>query len=175
MVDTISVSGNKKPIQVEIFPQRVLMPDTAERLLNVIDKVPGVIRMVIQGPSLPNRVMCGPGTGSPVNHPDRRIINVSGHAFELNIRLGRLQVEIEDRSVKEKLRQAAAEVLPFPFEYREGFFIRTKATLTDYAKYGFKSRTDESINLDDKRLLGLTDPKAKNKDRICMLEPTKEY
>jgi methyl-coenzyme M reductase subunit D len=174
MVDTNSVSGNKKPIQVEIFPQRVLMPDTAEKLLNVIDKVPGVIRMVIQGPSLPNRVMCGPGAGTPVNHPDRRIINVSGHAFELNIRLGRLQIEIEDRSVKEKLRQAATEVLPFPFEFREGFFIRTKATLTDYAKYGFKSKTDESINLDDERLLGLTDPKANAKDRICMLEPTEE-
>ncbi|MBW6517146.1 MAG: methyl-coenzyme M reductase operon protein D [ANME-2 cluster archaeon] len=174
MVDTNSVSGKKKPIQVEIFPQRVLMPDTAEQLLNVIDKVPGVIRMVIQGPSLPNRVMCGPGAGTPVNHPDRRLINVSGHAFELNIRLGRVQVEIEDRSVKEKLRQVVAEVLPFPFEYREGFFIRTKATLTDYAKYGFRSRIDESINLDDERLLGLTDPKAKNKDRICMVGTTEE-
>ncbi|MDF1556597.1 MAG: methyl-coenzyme M reductase operon protein D [ANME-2 cluster archaeon] len=174
MVDTNSVSGKKKPIQVEIFPQRVLMPDTAEQLLNVIDKVPGVIRMVIQGPSLPNRVTCGPGAGTPVNHPDRRVINVSGHAFELNIRLGRVQVEIEDRSVKEKLRQVVEEVLPFPFEYREGFFIRRKATLTDYAKYGFKSKTDESINLDDERLLGLIDPKANAKDRICMLEPTEE-
>lgn len=167
-------SDMKKPIQVEIFPQRVLMPDTAERLLNAIDKIPGVIRIVINGPSLPVRVTCGPGTGTAVNHPDRRIINVSGHAFELNIRVGRIQVELEDRSVKEKIRTMAEDVLPFPFEYREGYFLKRKATLTDYAKYGFKSKEDESINLEDKRLLGLIDPKAKPKDRICMLESKPE-
>jgi methyl-coenzyme M reductase subunit D len=75
----------KKPIQVEIFPQQMLMPHTAEKLLNGIDKVPGVICMLIQGPSLLMRVLCGPGTGAPVDHPDRRIINVSGHVFELNV------------------------------------------------------------------------------------------
>ena len=169
-----NASVTRKPIQVEIFPQKVLMPDTAEQLLNGIDKVPGVIRMLIQGLSLPRQVSWGPGTGTPVNHPDRRIINVSGQAFELNIRVGRIQVEIEDRSVKEKIRKVADENLPFPFEFREGFFIRRKATLVDYAKYGFKSKEDESINLDDERLLGLVDPKANPKDRICMLESEDE-
>ncbi len=169
-----NASVTKKPIQVEIFPQQMLMPHTAEKLLNGIDKVPGVIRMLIQGPSLPMRVSCGPGTGAPVDHPDRRIINVSGHAFELNVRVGRIQVEIEDRSVKDKIRDVAKENLPFPFEFREGFFIRRKATLVDYAKYGFKSREDESINLDDERLLGLVDPKADPKERICILESKDE-
>jgi methyl-coenzyme M reductase subunit D len=169
-----NASVTRKPIQVEIFPQKVLMPDTAEQLLNGIDKVPGVIRILIQGLSLPRQVSWGPGTGTPVNHPDRRIINVSGQAFELNIRVGRIQIEIEDRSVKEKIRKVAEENLPFPFEFREGFFIRRKATLVDYAKYGFKSKEDESINLDDERLLGLVDPKANPKDRICMLESEDE-
>jgi methyl-coenzyme M reductase subunit D len=169
-----NASVTRKPIQVEIFPQKVLMPDTAEQLLNGIDKVPGVIRILIQGLSLPRQVSWGPGTGTPVNHPDRRIINVSGQAFELNIRVGRIQIEIEDRSVKEKIRKVAEENLPFPFEFREGFFIRRKATLVDYAKYGFKSKEDESVNLDDERLLGLVDPKANPKDRICMLESEDE-
>jgi len=169
-----NASVTRKPIQVEIFPQKVLMPDTAEQLLNGIDKVPGVIRILIQGLSLPRQVTWGPGTGTPVNHPDRRIINVSGQAFELNIRVGRIQVEIEDRSVKENIRKVAEDNLPFPFEFREGFFIRRKATLVDYAKYGFKSKEDESINLDDERLLGLVDPKADPKDRICMLESEDE-
>ncbi|NOR16975.1 methyl-coenzyme M reductase operon protein D [candidate division WOR-3 bacterium] len=169
-----NASVTKKPIQVEIFPQKMLMPDTAEQLLNGIDKVPGVIRILIQGPSLPIQVTWGPGTGAPVNHPDRRIINVSGHAFELNIRVGRIQVEIEDRSVKENIRKVAEENLPFPFEFKEGFFIRRKATLVDYAKYGFKSKEDESINLEDKRLLGLVDPKADPKERICILESEDE-
>ncbi|KAF5420098.1 MAG: methyl-coenzyme M reductase subunit D [Candidatus Methanocomedens sp.] len=169
-----NASVTRKPIQVEIFPQKVLMPDTAEQLLNGIDKVPGVIRILIQGLSLPRQVTWGPGTGTPVNHPDRRIINVAGQAFELNIRVGRIQVEIEDRSVKDKIRKVAEDNLPFPFEFREGFFIRRKATLVDYAKYGFKSKEDESINLDDERLLGLVDPKANPKDRICMLESEDE-
>jgi methyl-coenzyme M reductase subunit D len=129
---------------------------------------------LIQGLSLPRQVTWGPGTGTPVNHPDRRVINVSGQAFELNIRVGRIQVEIEDRSVKDKIRKVAEDNLPFPFEFREGFFIRRKATLVDYAKYGFKSKEDESINLDDERLLGLVDPKADPKDRICMLESEDE-
>jgi methyl-coenzyme M reductase subunit D len=169
-----NASVTRKPIQVEIFPQQMLMPDTAEQLLNGIDKVPGVIRILIQGLSLPRQVTWGPGTGTPVNHPDRRVINVSGQAFELNIRVGRIQVEIEDRSVKDKIRKVAEDNLPFPFEFREGFFIRRKATLVDYAKYGFKSKEDESINLDDERLLGLVDPKADPKDRICMLESEDE-
>jgi methyl-coenzyme M reductase subunit D len=169
-----NASVTRKPIQVEIFPQQMLMPDTAEQLLNGIDKVPGVIRILIQGLSLPRQVTWGPGTGTPVNHPDRRVINVSGQAFELNIRVGRIQVEIEDRSVKDKIRKVAEDNLPFPFEFREGFFIRRKATLVDYAKYGFKSKEDESINLDDERLLGLVDPKANPKDRICMLESEDE-
>jgi methyl-coenzyme M reductase subunit D len=169
-----NASVTRKPIQVEIFPQQMLMPDTAEQLLNGIDKVPGVIRILIQGLSLPRQVTWGPGTGTPVNHPDRRVINVSGQAFELNIRVGRIQVEIEDRSVKDKIRKVAEDNLPFPFEFREGFSIRRKATLVDYAKYGFKSKEDESINLDDERLLGLVDPKADPKDRICMLESEDE-
>jgi methyl-coenzyme M reductase subunit D len=169
-----NASVTRKPIQVEIFPQQMLMPDTAEQLLNGIDKVPGVIRILIQGLSLLRQVIWGPGTGTPVNHPDRRVINVSGQAFELNIRVGRIQVEIEDRSVKDKIRKVAEDNLPFPFEFREGFFIRRKATLVDYAKYGFKSKEDESINLDDERLLGLVDPKADPKDRICMLESEDE-
>jgi methyl-coenzyme M reductase subunit D len=169
-----NASVTRKPIQVEIFPQQMLMPDTAEQLLNGIDKVPGVIRILIQGLSLPRQVTWGPGTGTPVNHPDRRVINVSGQVFELNIRVGRIQVEIEDRSVKDKIRKVAEDNLPFPFEFREGFFIRRKATLVDYAKYGFKSKEDESINLDDERLLGLVDPKADPKDRICMLESEDE-
>jgi methyl-coenzyme M reductase subunit D len=174
MVKTAYTSRKKKPIQIEIFPQRVLMPDTAERLLNAIDKTPGVIRMTISGPSLPMRVCCGSGKFTPVNHPDRRIINVSDQAFELNVRVGRIRIEVEDRNVKEEINKAAKEALPFPFEFREGHFIKTKATLTDYAKYGFKSRIDESINLEDERLLGLIDPKANPKDRICILESKAE-
>ncbi len=166
MVET----ATSKPIQVDIFPRRLLQPETAERVLNAIDKVPGVIRILIHGKNLPMKVTCGPGTGTDVDHPDRRIIQVGDQAFELTVIVGRIVVEIEDRTVKERLRKAVEEVLPFPFEFREGFFIKRRPTLVDYAKYGFKSRTDETINLEDERLLGMTDPKAKDKDKICIIK-----
>ena len=69
----------------------------------------------------------------------------------------------------EELRKACERALPFPFEMKRGYFIKTKPTLTDYGKYGFKSRTDETINLEDERMLGLVDPHAKLETNICMV------
>jgi methyl-coenzyme M reductase subunit D len=46
--------------------------------------------------------------------------------------------------------------------------------LTDYGKYGFKSKTDESINLEDERILGLIDPHAKPENNLCVINPEGE-
>jgi methyl-coenzyme M reductase subunit D len=167
MVKTASVTG--KPIQIKIFPQRLLQPGTAEKLLNEIDKVNGVIRMLIGGKNLPRKVTCGPGTGTDVNHPNMEIIHVGDCAFELHIMVGDVIVELEDESSKEELRNACERALPFSFEFKQGFFIKKKATLTDYGKYGFKSKDDESINLEDERMLGLIDPHAKAENNLCVV------
>lgn len=167
MVKTASLD---KPLQVEIFPHRLLQPSTAEKLLNEIDKVEGVTRMLLQGQNLPLKVTCGPGTGEDVNHPDRRVIQVGGQAFELTVMVGRIRVEVEREEAKENIRKACERALPFPFEFREGYFLKRKPTLVDYAKYGFKSRTDERINLEDPRLLGMVDPKVKPEGKVCVLK-----
>ncbi len=172
MVKTASVTG--KPIQIKIFPQRLLQPATAERLLNEIDHVNGVIRMLIGGKNLPRKVTCGPGTGTDVNHPNMEIIHVGDCAFELHVMVGEVIVELEDESTKEELRNACERTLPFSFEFKQGFFIKKKATLTDYGKYGFKSKTDESINLEDERILGLIDPHAKAANNLCVINPEEE-
>jgi methyl-coenzyme M reductase subunit D len=168
MVKTASVTD--KPIQVKVFPQRLLLPQTAEKVLNEIDQVKGVIRMLINGKNLPRKVTCGPGTGSDVNHPDRKIIYVGGCAFELHIIVGEIVVEVEDESAVEGLKNACERALPFPFEFKRGHFIKRKPTLTDYGKYGFKSRTDERINLEDERMLGLIDPHAKAETNLCIVK-----
>src|SRR3989304_2761836 len=168
MVKTASVTD--KPIQVKVFPQRLLLPQTAEKVLNEIDQVKGVIRMLINGKNLPRKVTCGPGTGSDVNHPDRKIIYVGGCAFELHIVVGEIVVEVEDESAVEGLKNACERALPFPFEFKRGHFIKRKPTLTDYGKYGFKSRTDERINLEDERMLGLIDPHAKAETNLCIVK-----
>jgi len=167
MVKTASVTG--KPIQIKVFPQRLLQPETAEKVLNEIDQVKGVIRMLLGGKNLPRKVTCGPGTGADVNHPDRQIINVGDQAFELHIIVGEIIVEVEDECSMENLKKACERALPYPFEFKRGHFIKRKPTLTDYGKYGFKSKYDESINLEDERLLGLMDPHAKAENNLCVI------
>ena len=167
MARTASVTD--KPIQLKVFPHRLLQPETAEKLLNGIDQVNGVIRMLISGKNLPRKVTCGPGTGSDVNHPDRVIIHVGGCAFELHIIVGEIFVEVMDETVIEGIRNACERALPFPFEIKRGHFIKRKPTLTDYGKYGFKSRIDERINLEDDRILGLVDPHAKLETNLCIV------
>jgi methyl-coenzyme M reductase subunit D len=158
-----------KPIQLRIFPARLLQPETAERVLNEIDQVKGVVRMLINGKNLPRKVTCGPGTGSDVNHPERKIIHVGDCALELHIIVGEILVEVEEERAVEDVRKACERVFPFSFEFKRGNFIKRKPTLTDYAKYGFKSRSDERINLEDERLIGLTDPHARNEENVCII------
>ncbi len=168
MVKTASVTD--KHIQIKVFPQRLLQPETAEKVLNEIDQVEGVIRMLLNGKNLPRKVTCGPGTGADVNHPDRRIIYVGGCAFELHIVVGEIIVEVEDESACERVRNACERALPFSFEFKRGHFIKRKPTLTDYGKYGFKSKSDETINLEDERILGLTDPHGKLETNLCVVK-----
>ncbi len=168
MVKTASVTD--KPIQIRVFPHRLLLPGTAEKVLNEIDQVKGVIRMLINGKNLPRKVTCGPGTGADVNHPDRRIIYVGGCAFELHVIVGEIIVEVEDECAMEELRKACERALPYAFDFKRGYFIKRKPTLTDYGRYGFKSKYDESINLDDERLLGMVDPHAKMETNLCLVK-----
>jgi len=167
MVRTANSTGKLK--QIKIFPQRLLLPETAEKLLNELDSVKGVVRMLISGKNLPRKITCGPGTGKDVNHPDRIIIHVSGCAFELHVIVGEVLVEVEDESSVEEIRKACERALPFSFELKRGYFIKTKATLSDYGKYGFKSKYDETINLEDERVLGMVDPHAKLETNLCMV------
>ncbi len=173
MVKTASVTD--KPIQVRVFPQRLLQPETAEKVLNEIDQVKGVMRMLINGKNLPRKVICGPGTGADVNHPDRVVIHVGDCALELHIIVGEILVEVENESSLEGVKKACERALPFSFEFKRGHFIKRRPTLTDYGKYGFKSKTDERINLEDERLLGLIDPHAKADTHLCVIKTEEKF
>ena len=163
-----------KPIQVRLYPKRLLQPKTAERVLNEIDQVKGVIRMLINGKNLPRKVTSGPGTGAPVNHPDRKVIHVGDCALELHIIVGEILVEVENEDAVENVKIACERSLPFSFEFKRGHYIKRKPTLTDYGKYGFRSKSDERINLEDERILGLMDPHAKKESNLCIIEPKKK-
>lgn len=159
-----SASNNENSIQIEIFPSRILSPETAQKLIAEIYKVDGVIRVMVQGNRLPDKVSAGPGTGEKVEHPLRKPIQIGDQVIELKICVGRIRVELSNAEAKEQIREVCEKLLPFPFEFREGHFFRRKPTVTDYAKLGPEA---------DSRLLGMVDPKAKT-DQLIFIEKQEE-
>ena len=146
-------------IQVEIIPSRFLLPATAQKLLNEIYGNGGIIRITIHGPNLPRSVPYGPGRGSPIDENRDLLIEVGGQAFELSVKVGRIRLELESEKYFEGLKAACERALPISFQIRRGKFFHTRQTITDYAKYG---------KVEDTRILGLIDPKAKQ-DRLAIL------
>lgn len=159
-----SASNTEDSIQIEIFPSRILSPETAQKLMTEIYKVDGVIRVMVQGNRLPDKVSAGPGTGEKVEHPLRKPIQIGDQVIELKICVGRIRVELSNAEAKEQIREVCEKLLPFPFEFREGHFLRKKPTVTDYAKLGPEA---------DPRLLGMVDPKARG-DQLIFIEKQKE-
>jgi methyl-coenzyme M reductase subunit D len=152
-------ASDTESIQVEITPSRYLMPATAQRLLNEIYGNGGIVRITIHGPNLPRSVPYGPGRGAPIVENRDLLIEVGGQAFELRVKLGRIRLELENESFLPGLKAACERALPFSFQFKRGKFFHTRQTITDYAKYG---------QVEDTRILGLIDPKAK-KDRMAIL------
>ena len=64
-------------MDIEIFPHRLLNADTTERLLNDLDEIEGIKRIVIQGQRLPSEEI----------NPDRKTINIKGEEIDLQFKL----------------------------------------------------------------------------------------
>ncbi|WP_400208267.1 methyl-coenzyme M reductase operon protein D [Candidatus Methanomassiliicoccus intestinalis] len=124
--------------EVLIFPARLLSANTTEKLLNRIYDVPNVRQVNISGEGLPAVVGNGPAKGAPVNHPERKVINVKGHEYELNLLVGRLFVEINDvdnvDKALEELKVICDELLPFGYNFEVGRYSKFQPTITDYKK-----------------------------------------
>jgi methyl-coenzyme M reductase subunit D len=152
--------SDTESIQVEIVPSRFLMPASAQKLLNEIYGNGGLIRIMIHGPNLPRSVPYGPGRGAPIDENRDLLIEVGGQAFELSVKVGRIRLELESEKYFDGLKAACERALPISFQIKRGkMFFRTRQTITDYAKFG---------KVEDTRILGLIDPKAK-KDRMAIL------
>ncbi len=152
--------SDTESVQVEIFPSRFLMPQTAQRLLNEIYKNGGIVRIMIHGPNMPRTVPYGPGKGAPIEENRDLLVQIGDQALELRVKVGRIRLELESEEYIEGLKAACERALPFSFQIKRGKFFHDRLTVSDYAKYGSK--------VEDKRILGLIDPKAK-KDRLAIL------
>jgi len=142
-------------MDIEIFPHRLLNPDTTEGLLNDLDGIEGVRRMVIQGQRLPSEES---------GHPDRRIITINGEEVDLQVKTGRVLMEIDDEETIDAVKEVCEDYLSFGFNIHVGTFIRKQKTVTDNLKYG------EDLNEIPEEMVGLTDQNAKLSERATVIK-----
>ncbi|HKM41481.1 MAG TPA: methyl-coenzyme M reductase operon protein D [Methanocorpusculum sp.] len=145
--------------QLRIVPTRFLNPETTETLLGKLYAVAGIRRLILNGPNLPETVPYGPARGEINDNTNRRIIKVCGEDYLLHVQVGAILIEMEDASVIPHVKAACDEVFAdkFPYGITEGIYMRSNMTTTDYAKYGI---------VDDERILGMSDPKSKQRPII---------
>jgi len=151
------VAGKGRLLQVEIFPDRLLNNETAQALINELNKISGITRMVVHGPRLPSEDPENLLAGKH-NIREPKYLNIMGEKVVLTVQVGRIYVEMDDPGIKEKIKEACRKTLPFPFEINEGTYIRTQKTITDYVRKGGKV---------DDITVGLFDPKARPKSSCC--------
>jgi methyl-coenzyme M reductase subunit D len=142
-------------MDIEIFPHRLLNADTTEGLLNDLDGIEGVRRMVIQGQRLPSEES---------GHPDRRIITIKGEEVDLQVKTGRVLIEIDDEETIDVVKEVCEDYLSFGFNIHVGRFIRKQKTVTDNLKYG------EDLDQIPEEMVGLTDQNAKLSERATVLK-----
>jgi len=144
--------------QCRIITERFLNPETTERLLNQIVSIPGVRRMVLNGPRLPVTVTYGPAKGMANPHSMRKTIHVGDQELDLQVHVGTIVLELENREIIPALQAAIEPVFTdFTFRIQEGRYMKTEPSLVDYCKYGPNA---------DKDMLGLADPSSKSRPVI---------
>ena len=144
--------------QCRIVTERLLNPETTESLLNKLVDIPGIRRMVLNGPRLPVTITYGPAKGIANPHVMRRTIHVGDQEVDLQVHVGTVLLELENHEVIPALKAACEQVFTqFTFRIQEGKFMKTEPSLVDYCKYGPDA---------DKSILGLADPSSKSRPTI---------
>jgi methyl-coenzyme M reductase subunit D len=139
--------------QCRIVTERFLKPETVEKILNKLVVIPGIRRIVINGPNIPQFVPYGPARGQPNPHTDRATIKVGETDVDLRVLVGTILLELQSREIVDLIEKACGEVFTsFTFAVKEGKFMRSTPTQVDYAKYGPNA---------NEIMIGLVDPKNK--------------
>lgn len=153
-----------KATDVKIFPHRILKPSTTESILNEIMQLDGVLRVLLNGESLPTIVNFGPAKGLPVNHTDRKTINVKGNDVPLRVSVGEIILTVQLDNLEdfvEQVDEILDNTLNFGYDVKVGVFTKTQTSVSDYMKYG-----DGFEDKIDSRLIGLVDPNAKSSETV---------
>ena len=156
-------------IEIEVFPHRYLKAKTTEKFLNEAYSLDAVERIIIHGEPLPKTVYYGPARGTPVNHPERKEINVHGVPVELTVMAGRFWITLKDDSEVDKIEEICKSLFPYGYNIKVGKFTRSKATVTDYMKYG-----EKLVNMMDRNMIGLIDPRSKYESTVKLIPKENE-
>lgn len=146
-------------MDIEIFPHRLLSADTTAKLLNDLGKIEGIERIVIQGQRLPPE---------EIGHPDRKTITIKGEKIDLQVKTGRVLVEISSEETIDEIRTLCGYHLPFGFNLHTGTYIRKKKTVSDGLKYG------ESLEEIPDEMVGLTDQNAQLAERATIIKKNED-
>ena len=145
-------------MDIEIFPYRVLGSDTTERLLNKIESLDDVRRTVIHGPRFPKTEET-----LPEKYRERRVININGEDVILQVKTGRIFVELTMESTIDESENICNEEIPYGFDINQTKtkYIRDQKTVSDRIKYGEADLPDE--------LIGMTDQYSTFEDHVNIL------
>ena len=136
--------------QVRIVTERLLNPDTVERIMNLIVATGGVRRVILNGPRIPSTVTYGPAKGSPNPHAMRKVIRIGDQEVQLEVHVGTIILELESSDFIPAIREACEKgFTKFSFYLQEGRYMKTEPSLVDYAKYGPDA---------DRDIIGLAEP-----------------
>ena len=146
-------------MDIEIFPHRVLGSDTTEKLLNDLEAIDDVKRTVIHGPRFPKTEET-----LPPQYRERRVITVNGEDVALQVKTGRIFVELSMESTIKEIEEVCKKDIPYGFDINQSRtnYIRKEQTVSDRIKYG-------DIDLPDE-LVGMTDQYSSFEDHVKIIK-----
>lgn len=146
-------------MDIEIFPHRVLGSDTTEKLLNDLEAIDDVKRTVIHGPRFPKTEET-----LPPQYRERRVITVNGEDVVLQVKTGRIFVELSMESTIKEIEEVCKKDIPYGFDINQSRtnYIRKEPTVSDRIKYG-------DIDLPDE-LVGMTDQYSSFEDHVKIIK-----
>ena len=146
-------------MDIEIFPHRVLGSDTTEKLLNDLEAIDDVKRTVIHGPRFPKTEET-----LPPQYRERRVITVNGEDVALQVKTGRIFVELSMESTIKEREEVCKKNIPYGFDINQSRtnYIRKEPTVSDRIKYG-------DIDLPDE-LVGMTDQYSSFEDHVKIIK-----
>jgi len=135
--------------QVRIVTERLMNPETVERVMNLIIATGGVRRVILNGPRLPATVPEGPARGLLNPNEYRKKIQIAGQDVQLEVHVGTIVLELENRDFIPAIKEACEKsIIKFSWYLQEGRFMKTAPSLVDYARYGPNA---------DRDIIGLTE------------------